>query len=62
MPPKSPVTSSVREVKPHLSNAERRAAEMAVAAGRQVDLKREAAERRVARELREAETPLHNKG
>jgi hypothetical protein len=62
MPPKSPVTASVPETKPRLSNAERRAAEVAVAAGRQVDLKREAAERRAARELREAETPPRDKG
>ena len=62
MPPKSPVTSSVREIKPYLSNAERRAAEVAVAAGRQVELKREAAERRAVRELREAETPARHKG
>jgi hypothetical protein len=61
MPPKSPVTSSVREIKPQLSNAERRAAAVAVAAGRQADLKREAAERRAARELREAEAPARNK-
>jgi hypothetical protein len=61
MPPKRPVTVSVRAIKPQLSNAERRAAEVAVAAGRQADLKREAAERRTARELREAGTPARNK-
>jgi hypothetical protein len=61
MPPKSPVTVSVRAIKPQLSNAERRAAEVAVAAGRQADLKREAAERRAARELREAGTPARKK-
>jgi hypothetical protein len=62
MHPKSPVTSSVREIKLPLTNAERRAADVVIAAGRQVDLKREAAERRAARELLEAETPARNKG
>jgi len=52
---------SVRAIKPQLSNAERRAAEVAVAAGRQADLKREAAERRAAREMREAGTPARKK-
>ena len=61
MPPKSPVTVSVRAIKPQLSNAERRAAEVAVAAGRQADLKREAAERRAARELRDAKAPVRKK-
>jgi hypothetical protein len=54
MPPKRPVTSSVQERKPQLSSAERRAAEIAGAAGRQAELKREAADRRVAREHRDA--------
>ena len=62
MHPKSPVTSSVREIKLPLTNAERRAADVVIAAGRQVDLKREAAERRAVRELREAETPARHKG
>jgi hypothetical protein len=54
MPAKNPVTSSVHESKPRLSGAERRAAELAGAAGRQADLKREAADRRAAREQRDA--------
>jgi len=54
MPPKSPVTSSVQESKPQRSSAERRAAEVAGAAGRQAELKREAADRRIAREQSDA--------
>jgi len=54
MPPKNPVTSSVHESKPRLSNTERRAAEVAGAAGRQAELKREAADRRAAREQLDA--------
>jgi hypothetical protein len=50
MPPKRPVTSSLQESKPQRSSAERRAAEVAGAAGRQAELKREAADRRIARE------------
>jgi hypothetical protein len=62
MPPKSPVTSSVQERKPQRSNAERRAAELAGAAGRQAELKREAADRRVAREQSDAAKAGARKG
>jgi hypothetical protein len=54
MPTKRPVTYSLHESKPRLSNAERRAAEVAGAAGRQAELKREAADRRAAREQHDA--------
>lgn len=40
-----------------LSNAERRAAEIAASAGKQAQLKREAAERRAERARRDAESP-----
>jgi hypothetical protein len=62
MPPKNPVTSSLHESKPRLSNVERRAAEVAGAAGRQAVLKREAAERRAARELHDAGRARAGKG
>ena len=55
MPPKNPVNASVRPVTPHRSGAERRAAEVAAIAGKQAQLKREAAERRAERTRREAE-------
>lgn len=51
---KNAVTSSVRLIKPRLSAPERRAAELAANAGKQAQLKREAAERRAARALRDA--------
>ena len=54
MPPKSPMTTSTRTLKPRLSAAERRAAQVAGLATQQSDLKREAAERRLAREQRDA--------
>jgi hypothetical protein len=57
MPAKNTVTSSIRSVKPRLSNAERRAAEIAAGAGKQAQLKHEAAERRAERARREAESP-----
>lgn len=57
MPPKNTVNSSMRSVKPRLSGAERRAAEIAATAGKQAQLKREAAERRAERARREAEAP-----
>lgn len=57
MPPKNAVTSSSRPSSPRLSGAERRAVEIAAAAGKQAQLKREAAERRAAREEREAVAP-----
>jgi hypothetical protein len=57
VPPKNAVTSSMRSVKPRLSGAERRAAEIAANAGKQAQLKREAAERRAERAQREAEAP-----
>lgn len=57
MAPKDPVTSPLRSVKPRLSRAERRAAEIAANAGKQAQLKREAAERRAERARRETETP-----
>ncbi len=57
MPAKNTVTSSTRPIKPRLSNAERRAAEIATGAGKQAQLKREAAERRAERARREAELP-----
>ena len=41
--------------RPRLSTAQRRAAEIAAGAGKQAQLKREAAERREARARREAE-------
>jgi hypothetical protein len=49
MPQKRAVTTSTQTGKPHLSAAERRAAQIAGLAGQQADLKREAAERRLAR-------------
>ena len=49
MPPKHPMTRSTQTSRPHLSAAERRAAQIAGLAGQQADLKREAAERRLAR-------------
>lgn len=48
---------SMRPAKPRLTGAERRAAEIAAAAGKQAQLKREAAERRADRARRDAETP-----
>jgi len=54
---KKTVNSSTQPVKPRLSGAERRAAEIAAVAGKQAQLKREAAERRAARAQREAEAP-----
>jgi hypothetical protein len=57
MPPKNTVTSSMRSMKPRLSAAERRAAEIAAGANKQAQLKREAAERRAERARREAEAP-----
>lgn len=57
MPPKNTVKSSTRPAKPFLNGAERRAAEMAAVAGKQAQLKREAAERRAERARREAEAP-----
>ena len=53
MPPKSPVTTSTWTIKPRLSAAERRAAQIAGLATQQSTLKREAAERRLAREQRD---------
>ena len=61
MPPKNPVTSSLHQSKPRPSSAERRAAELAGAAGRQADLKREAADRRAAREQHDAARARGNK-
>jgi F0F1-type ATP synthase membrane subunit b/b' len=43
--------------KPRMSAAERRAAELIASAGKQAQLKREAAERRAERARREAEAP-----
>jgi len=54
---KNAVNSSQRPIKPRLNGAERRAAEMAAVAGKQAQLKREAAERRAERARREAEAP-----
>jgi hypothetical protein len=51
MPARNPVTTSSRPVNFRLSAAERRAAQVAADATKQSDLKREAAERRAAREL-----------
>lgn len=52
MPARNPVTTSSRPVHLRLSAAERRAVQVAADATKQADLKREAAERRVATELR----------
>lgn len=57
MPPKNTMTTSVRAVKPRVSATERRAAEIAAAANKQPQLKREAAQRRAERARREAEAP-----
>jgi hypothetical protein len=55
MAAKNTMSSSVRAVKPRLSATERRAAEIAAAADKQPQLKREAAERRAERARREAD-------
>jgi hypothetical protein len=52
MSAKNPVTATSRPVNLRLSAAERRAVQIAADATKQSDLKREAAERRQARELR----------
>ena len=57
MPPKNAATSSMGSAKPRMSAAERRAAEITATAGKQAQLKREAAERRAERARREAEAP-----
>ena len=57
MPPKNTMISSVRSVRPRASVTERRAAEIAAAADKQPQLKREAAQRRAERARREAEAP-----
>jgi hypothetical protein len=58
MPSEDPITSSERPpVKPRMSAAQRRAAEMTVGAGKQAQLKQEAAERRAERAEREGPSP-----
>lgn len=57
MPPKNTGVSAMGSVKPRMSAAERRAAELIASAGKQAQLKREAAERRAERARREAESP-----
>ncbi|HEX5191682.1 MAG TPA: hypothetical protein VFW09_02695 [Solirubrobacteraceae bacterium] len=57
MPTKNTMTSSVRPVNPRRNAIERRAAEIAAAANKQPQLKREAAQRRAERARREAEAP-----
>ena len=53
-PPKT-VTTSEYAVKPRLSAAERRAAQVAAIATQQSELKQDAAERRRARDLRDGD-------
>lgn len=53
MPPKTPGTPAPQSGR--LSSAQRRAAELTAVAGKQAQLKREAAERAAARAQREAE-------
>lgn len=55
MPSKSTPTRLEQTTKPRTSTAQRRDAEIAAVAGRQAQLKREAAERREERARREAE-------
>ncbi len=54
MTAKNTVTTSLRPVKPRLSAAERRAAQITTLATRQAELKHEAAQRRLARERDDA--------
>jgi hypothetical protein len=53
MPPRSKVTVSVQPAKHRPTSAERRAAQVEMVSGKQADLKREAAERRAKRALRD---------
>lgn len=53
MTAKNTLTTSVRPVKPRLSAAERRAAQIRTLATKQAELKHEAGRRRLARELRD---------
>lgn len=53
MPPKKPMTTSKGSFTPRMSTAERRAAEIKAVANRQAELKREAAQRRLARAQRD---------
>ncbi len=55
MPSEQPPIEPQKPGKPRLSNSERRAAEFAASAGKQAQLKQEAAERRAERERRDAE-------
>lgn len=57
MPPDKPSLPPQKQGRPRQSTADRRAAEIAASAGKQAQLKQEAAERRAARERREAEAP-----
>ena len=57
MPTENPVTASPRPIPPRLNAAERQAIKTAAAATKQAELKQEAADRRAARALREAEQP-----
>jgi hypothetical protein len=61
MPPKNLATASTQSLKPRLSGAERRAAQIAANAGMQAQLKQEAAERRAERARREAEAPTQTR-
>jgi hypothetical protein len=54
MPAQNPVTASPRPIPPRLNAAERQAIKTAAAATKQAELKQEAAQRRAARELRDA--------
>lgn len=55
MPPKNTSIPPQKPGKPRQSTADRRAAENAASAGKQAQLKQEAAERRAARAQRDAE-------
>ncbi len=57
MPAKNTSVPSQTPGKPRLSSADRRAAEFAAGAGKQAQLKHEAAERRAERARRDAEAP-----
>ena len=57
MPPKYTFIPPQKPGRPRQSTADRRAAEIAASAGKQAQLKREAAERRAERARRDGEPP-----
>jgi hypothetical protein len=57
MPPKNTSAQPQKPATPRQSNADRRAAEVAASAGKQAQLKQEAAERRAERARRDAQGP-----